>query len=126
MTEAEKAAYYEGTLDKFGLDEKRVRAVAEFKGLNPHKRYRIEESSVPEGYVLTHPPDQVFEFSESDGNLLINLLFEVKNFRMMDLPTTGGVITLLVTLGAALTAFGLYSFYRRRNGYRKRRRKAMT
>lgn len=122
LTEEEKTAYYNGTLDAVGLDEKRIRAVAEFKNLHSHKRYQLRETTVPEGYVLTHPPDQIFDFKDKDGNPVLNVLYEVKNFRLMDLPTTGGILTFLVTVGAALAALCLYVLYRRW----KRRRTPMT
>ncbi len=96
-------------------DPSRVRAVAEFKNLDVSKVYKLVETTVPEGYIITHQPEQEFTFKGEDGAKILHMLYEVKNFKPLDLPETGGTTAArLSALGASLALLGLALMRKRR------------
>ncbi len=89
-------------------DPSRVRTVVEFKNLDVTKVYKLQETTVPEGYIITHQPEQEFTFRGEDGERILHMLYEVKNFKPLNLPETGGgTVAWQSAVGALLALLGL-------------------
>ena len=116
LTDAERAAYANETLESMGLEQDRVRAVAEFTGLDITKQYKLKETTVPDGYIITHQPKEIFDFKSEDEDLILNMLYEVKNFNPLHLPDAGSFFTRLVALGALLSFMVLCLLRKRKRG----------